>query len=128
MCYNVDMKTSIRYGIGIRKWCITHEEYVGSVLENNPSDEELRDLIALHEKKLAYLMHERLVHLIVMCLVAVLTMFAMGIILLLPETITLSGPLFLIAFVLLIFYVRHYFFLENTVQRWYVLLPDSLHK
>lgn len=114
-----DMKT--RSGINIRKWCLAHEELIETRLAGETDADELADLFALHEKKLSWLMHERLVHLIVMCLTAVLVMFSMGLILFLPEMITLSGPLFLIAFILLIFYVRHYFFLENTTQQWYVL-------
>lgn len=113
------MKT--RNGINIRKWCLEHEELIETRLAGETDADELAVLLALHEKKLSWLMHERLVHLIVMCLTAVLVMFSMGLILFVPETITLSGPLFLIAFVLLIFYVRHYFFLENTVQRWYYI-------
>jgi hypothetical protein len=38
----------------------------------------------------------------------------------------LPGLLLLaIVTVLLAFYIRHYFFLENTVQHWYVLFDES---
>ena len=110
-----------RCGINIRKWCIAHEAYIGEKLSSDMSAAEKTELAKLHDKRLSWLMHERLVHLIVMCLTAILVMFAMALVLFLPETMLFSIPLFLIAFILLIFYVRHYFFLENTVQRWYVL-------
>ena len=120
-----DMKT--RIGINIRKWCLAHEELIETTLAGETDTDKLAVLSELHEKRLSWLMHERLIHLIVMCLTAVLVMFSMGLILFFPEMITLSGPLFLIAFILLIFYVRHYFFLENTVQKWYVL-DDEIRK
>ena len=110
-----------RCGINIRKWCLAHEAYIDEKLSSDMSSAEKNDVVKFHEKRLTWLMHERLVHLIVMCLTAILVMFAMALVLFLPETLPFSIPLFLIAFILLIFYVRHYFFLENTVQRWYVL-------
>ena len=110
-----------RCGINIRKWCLAHETYIGGKLSSDISDAERIEVAKLHERRLTWLMHERLVHLIVMCLTAVLVMFSMAIVLFLPETMAFSIPLFLISFVLLIFYVRHYFFLENTVQKWYML-------
>ncbi len=81
---------------------------------------ELRQLRELHEKKLAWLMHERLIHLIVLLITVILTLFSLALLMFLPETAPASLVMFLIVFVLLIFYVRHYFFLENTVQRWYM--------
>ena len=90
-------------------------------LASDISESAKNDVVKLHERRLTWLMHERLIHLIVMCLTAVLVMFSMALVMFLPETMPFSIPLFLIAFVLLIFYIRHYFFLENTVQQWYVL-------
>lgn len=122
-----------KYGINVRKWCAQHEAYVEEVLSKAGTNEELdrqmeldrhkelERLKALHEKKLSWLMHERLVHLIVLFITVILALFAMGLLLFLPETLPASLPLFMIVFVLLIFYVRHYFFLENTVQRWYMI-------
>lgn len=111
-----------KYGINIRKWCAEHEEYVENALEGDLPAEEYERLVRIHEKKLGYLMHERLIHLIVMSLIAILVIFALALIVFAPDTIMVSGPLFLIAFILLAFYIRHYFFLENTVQRWYTLM------
>ena len=38
----------------------------------------------------------------------------------------MSLVVYLILLVLLIFYLRHYFFLENTVQHWYHI-AEELH-
>lgn len=112
-----------KYGINVRKWCRAHEEQVAAALADDLKPDEYEALLHDHEKKLGYLMHERLIHLIVMCLTAIVVIFAIALIIFAPDTVMMSGTLFLISFVLLIFYVRHYFFLENTVQRWYTLIP-----
>lgn len=118
---NDDMKKD-RYGINIKKWCISHERMVESALAGSDgSSVDPEKLLKLHEKRLSCLMHERLIHLIVLFITVVLALFSLGVILLVPDAMPYSLVLFAIVFVLLIFYVRHYFFLENTVQHWYVL-------
>ena len=72
-------------------------------------------------------MHERLIHLIVLFITVVLVLFSLALVLFAPDTFPASLIMFAILFVLLIFYVKHYFFLENTVQRWYVI-DDELQK
>ena len=111
------MKT--QKGINVRKWCLTHEAYIDEKLAGELSAEELSGIIKLHEKRLSWLMHERLIHLIVLFITVILVLFSMALILLVPDTICASLPMFLITFILAVFYVRHYFFLENTVQHWY---------
>ena len=118
----------IRKGINVRKWCLAHEEYIDEKLAADISAAEISEVAKLHEKKLAWLMHERLIHLIVMTLTAILVMFAMALMAFLSETLTMSGALFLIAFILLVFYVRHYFFLENTVQSWYLISEELIKR
>ncbi len=111
-----------RYGINVKKWCRRHEEMVENALAGNEgSHTDPEKLLELHEKRLSCLMHERLIHLIVLFITVVLALFALGAVLLVQETMPFSLVLFAIVFVLLIFYVRHYFFLENTVQHWYML-------
>lgn len=67
--------------------------------------------------QIRFFQHERLIHLIVtalFALLAVLTLFAS----LLIENILLLF-LFLLFFVLLVPYIRHYYILENGVQKLY---------
>ncbi len=111
----------MRQGINIRKWCIAHESYIENALAANGATDDLAEVKALHEKRLSWLMHERLIHLIVLLITVILVLFSMALILLLPETVYASLPMFVITFILACFYVRHYFFLENTVQHWYEL-------
>ncbi len=118
------MSSDKRYGINVKKWCKEYETHLRDALSDDPSPDELTQLYALHEKRLSWLMHERLIHLIVTFITVILVIFSMSLILFLPETIMFSVPMFLITFVLLFFYIRHYFFLENTVQQWYLICQE----
>ena len=110
-----------RYGINVKKWCRSHEAATEEAEKNCSSADEMRKLLLLHEKRLSWLMHERLIHLIVLLITVILVVFSMALLLLLPETLPASLPMFLMLFILTFFYVRHYFFLENTVQYWYTV-------
>ena len=54
-------------------------------------------------------------------------LFAVDLAVLHPETNPLAAAVMLLLAVLLAFYFWHYFFLENTVQRWYKL-ADKLQR
>ena len=109
------------FGINMRQYCRDHESTVcRAVLDRSVTSE----LIDLHREKIRILQHERLVHLIVTVMVVFVELFAVNLPLLHPE-LGIYPALVMLGFaVLLGFYFRHYFFLENTVQRWYRLLDE----
>ena len=74
-------------------------------------------------KNIEIFQHERLIHLIVTVLVGIgtLVFFSLGLIL---EN-TLFLVLTLITLVLFAFYIVHYFFLENSVQKLYTYYWDK---
>jgi hypothetical protein len=115
-------KTQVKYGINIKKYCSEHEAYIQEQLSNRTNPDVL---LEEHKLKIRWLQHERLVHLIVTFIIAVLFLFAIYLF------IALNNPavIILIAIVLALLgaYIRHYFFLENTVQYWYKLY-DSIRK
>ena len=94
-------------------------EYLGDYIKG--IDEKIKKKnvtekdIENHLIKIEFFQHERLIHLLV-------TLFY-GVFLFLAVIISLKVWLFLIilylALIILIFYVRHYFFLENHVQYLY---------
>ena len=106
-----------RFGIDIRRWCREHEE---SVKGREPD----RELYASHLRRLTWLSHERLVHLIVTVMTVVVELFILDLVLLHPETGVVPAVLLLGFAVLLLFYFLYYFFLENTVQRWYRIADE----
>lgn len=96
-----------------------HEAFVRQALAE-PHDAAWWDgLAAFHARQLAFMQHERLIHLLVMLTIALLCLLSFGFVTKAP-----SLPAFGIAALLLVLvsaYVVHYFRLENGVQRWYHL-------
>lgn len=97
------------------KYLTTYRRYILAELEREDAD--LARLIEYHEKHLAFFMHERLVHLLVMILFALLTMACFLLIAVTEKMILV--PLAVALMCLLIPYIKHYYFLENTVQALY---------
>lgn len=80
-------------------------------------------LLEEHLIKIRWLQHERLVHLLVTMLVAVLFLFLYGLLLLASFSVLVLILLGIVA-ILLAAYIYHYYRLENTVQRWYKLADE----
>lgn len=75
------------------------------------------EMLAEHLTQIQFFQHERLIHLIVTCLFAVLAFAAFFVLF-----FTMNAGMFLLfvaLLVLLIPYIRHYYILENGVQRMY---------
>ena len=107
-----------RYGINMKKYCREHEAAVKRALEGPEVTEEL---LSHHMEMIARIQHERLIHLIVTVMVVIAELFDVYLTLLHPELGIVPAVIMLALAVLLGFYFYHYFFLENTVQRWYVI-------
>ncbi|MBO5448983.1 MAG: hypothetical protein J5994_06605 [Ruminococcus sp.] len=92
-----------------------YREYILSQLEDENCD--LRQLLEYHREKIRFFQHERFVHLLVTVLFglsAVMTFIAVAV----WECLMLI-PLAVLLLALLIAYIKHYYFLENTVQKLY---------
>ena len=108
---------SDKFGINVKRYCREHEAAMASL---PPS----RETLELHLEKLRWLQHERLIHLIVVVMTAFAELFAVDLTVLHPQTNPLAAIVMLALAILLGFYFAHYFFLDNTVQRWYKLADD----
>lgn len=110
------------FGINMIKYCREHERYLE---EYRAAGADVRQLLDWHLQKLAWLQHERLVHLVVTLMsgLAFLAALAFGCWSGWNRGTLLLAAIFL---VLLAAYLWHYFQLENTVQHWY-RLADELH-
>jgi fatty acid desaturase len=94
-------------------------------LRNYTDKAELEEIFLEHKDKIAFMQHERLVHFLVTMLFAiVLSIFICTF--LFSENPALL-VLVVIIMVLLGFYIKHYYFLENTVQKMYVIYDDILN-
>jgi len=112
--------------ISIKKYMRLHENIVLEALEEST---DLERLEKEHMKQIQFMQHERLVHLMVLCLTTVLLIT--GVILMFCITYLPLYLLTLIICILEMFYLIHYFRLENTVQRWYILdqnIQQKIHE
>ncbi|MCL2296795.1 MAG: hypothetical protein FWC38_10300 [Proteobacteria bacterium] len=94
-------------------------------LESRPDPERFQRLIAFHAQQTAAFQHERLIHLLVTFFFGGLLLCSMAGTLLAP-----SWPFFALDVLLaitLLFYIKHYFFLENRVQQLYPI-TEALYR
>ena len=112
-----------RIGINMKRFCREHEARVTAAAAGEATEELLEE----HLRMIAWVQHERLVHLIVTVMVVLCELFTVDLVLLHPELGIVPAVIMLGLAVLLGFYFWHYFFLENTVQRWY-RIADEMRK
>ena len=95
-------------------------------LSNCNSLKELEIIIYEHRDKIAFMQHERIVHfLVTMMFAIVLTVFMCAFIFTEKFALLLLVTMIII---LLVFYIKHYYFLENTVQNMYRIYDNMLEK
>ena len=100
------------------------QKYIDEQMKNAPED-KTRDVLAEFETKISYFQHERLIHLMVTLAFAAFLLFAIFCLFVLPVEFLVAGILLtLIFFGLTIGYVMHYYFLENSVQKMYLMRDD----
>lgn len=91
-----------------------HELYVLETLKETKDIDSLR---TYHLRQIAWLQHERFIHLCVLMMTTFI--FLSSVVLVLFKEIIAINLLSVILGVLEVFYMLHYFRLENTTQRWY---------
>ena len=101
---------------------VAYLKYIDELLDD--SSEMNKDVerdwdkeIEKHLTQIKFFAHERLVHLIVFCLVAICTVMSILAFVIKGEIMIL--PLIVLLFVLLVPYCMHYYLLENSVQKMY---------
>ena len=109
------------FGINIKNYCRTHESEMREAIAEGRVTEEL---FAHHLEMLRRVQHERLIHLIVTVMCVICELFVVDLVLLHSDLGILPVIIMPAFAVLLMFYFWHYFFLENTVQRWYKLADE----
>lgn len=97
------------------KYLTAYKQYILKCLDDESCD--FKQLLDYHRNKIAFFAHERLVHLLVMILFAICTVMTI-LAIVIWECLTLI-PLAVLLLVLLVPYIKHYYFLENSVQTLY---------
>ncbi len=96
-----------------------HEAFIGRALLAGLDPDDAAALGELHARQLAYLQHERLIHLLVTLAIALFWLLTIGFV---TTHESLAGlAVFGCLLLLLVAYLVHYFRLENGVQRLYLL-------
>ena len=97
--------------------------------ENNKEvtekDTDIDNMIKTHLVQISFFQHERLVHLIVTVIFALLDVFSLMLVVIgnnIPSVFLCIAVL-----ILLVPYIRHYFILENDTQKMYVQYDRLLH-
>lgn len=104
----------------IKAYLLQIEKLISNPPEGVDWDEEIKK----HLIQIGFFMHERLVHLIVTVVFAMLTV---AVILYAIATPTIGMLVLIVAFmILLIPYISHYYLLENSVQRMYIQYDKML--
>lgn len=106
--------------MNLKKYIRNHETFIKNQLLVKDCDYDWIVIRAKHERVINYMQHERLVHLLVTLAFGMYLLISTVIAMVKPchQSIVLMG-LFL---VMLAPYTAYYFFLENTVQRWYKIM------
>ena len=107
----------------MRKYLTAYMEYIDRLL----GQEKIENISEIKKellRQIQFMQHERLVHfLVTMMFAVILSIFTA--VLMIKDVI---GALLLVTIilVLLIFYIKHYYFLENTVQKMYRVYGELL--
>lgn len=108
------------------EYLTNYMKYIEDKLEKCSDGDELRDIMAEHKDKIAFMQHERIVHfLVTMLFTLILAVFVATLVFTVNLALLLMVTIIL---VLLIFYIKHYYFLENTVQKMYKVYDEILAK
>lgn len=99
-------------------------------LQSDMPDTDWDKVLDEHLVQIGFFQHERLAHLIVTVSFGVFLVLIAGLLFAVDDFHTFGGVLvlFLIIAVTLVFYVMHYFFLENNVQKLYDQYDELLKK
>lgn len=102
----------------MHKYLQSYLDFINRRLEEDEmSSEELLDLKEEHLRQIAFMQHERFIHLIVTVLFALMMFISLG-------TYATSGNIMFAVLAILILmplipYIMHYYFMENSVQKMY---------
>lgn len=94
-----------------------YKNKIDELLAHPENIDDIEKLRAEHLIQISFFMHERLVHLLVTILFALMTIIILAIVVITCQIIFMI--LLLLLLVLLVPYVMHYYLLENSVQHMY---------
>lgn len=109
----------------MRKYLTEYLIYIEKRIETCQQT-ELENILREHLDKIQFMQHERLIHFLVTMLFVFMFFMSLGIFML-TDKISLI-PLMILILCLIVPYIRHYYFLENNVQKMYYIYDRILEK
>lgn len=109
----------------MNKYIRKHENYIKEMLTKTLDYETVKKLGEYHNRQIQWMQHERIVHLIVTLFICLFMLLSFGFTIIKTSMPTIALSVLLL--ILSIAYIIHYYRLENSVQRWY-LLSDRIEK
>ena len=108
--------------MNVKKYIKEHENFIKDRLNSNDENYDFLELKNIHQQKIKYVQNERIAHLLVTLFFGLYLLIAIGF------SAFKSGPemffLIILLLILVVFYVFHYFFLENSIHKWYNLTDE----
>ena len=108
------------------EYLTNYMKYIEEKLEKCGTSSEIDEILSEHLDKISFMQHERIVHFLVTMLFSIILAIFIAVLIFTPNIPSLL--LVTIILVLLIFYIKHYYFLENTVQKMYKVYDSILEK
>lgn len=94
-----------------------YKAYIDRIINENDPHTDWQQVLCQHRIQLGFFMHERLIHLIVTVLFALMELVTLAL-----TVVAFSLPVMVLFFTILILlvpYIAHYYLLENSVQYMY---------
>jgi hypothetical protein len=116
----------------MEKRILTYRKYIDSILSDGAketaqyTEEDWQRTAQEHLVQVGFFQHERLVHLIVTVTFALLEMLSISLTVLCFNPFV--GIMAVLILILLVPYVRHYYILENEVQKMYYQYDEMLRR
>lgn len=110
----------------MKKKLLIYIEKTNRILESDNPDADWDSILEDHLNQIRFFQHERLVHLIVTLAFGLFLVLITNFLLSADDFYTFTGLLaiFLIMLITTLFYIFHYFFLENKVHKLYDLYEE----
>ena len=110
----------------MKKQIMEYVKLIKGILTDDKPDTDWKEMARQHLVKIEFYQHERLIHLIVTALFAVMEMICVATLLATSNLWALA--LMVMILVLLVPYIGHYYFLENSVQELYLIYDVILSR
>ena len=99
---------------------------IRKILEEDAPGTDWKEVAVRHLIKIEFYQHERFIHLIVTVLFALMEVICISTVLITSNLWALALALMIL--VLLVPYIGHYYFLENSVQELYLIYDEILER